>query len=122
MPANATAGDPTRAELLAFLEREHRSVGDDTHTDAESEADDHDGCGCRFDIEEAAWNLAAHWHGGQSSNLYAALSSSEYDPGCAGDLPDDLDDEDCERVISTLLYLAGDDWIRAGCPTEEVTP
>lgn len=121
------AGDPTREELLAFLESVHRSeigAGYPTHTEAEADAldadgDKHSGCPCRFDIEEAAWYLAAHWHGGEGSSLLTALGVSEFNPGpCATDLPDNLEDEDCERYASTVLYLAGDAWIRAGCPTE----
>jgi hypothetical protein len=117
-----TPGDPTRAELLAFLESVRRSeigAGEPTHTEAEADAmgDGHECCPCRFDVEEAAYYLAAHWHGGQSSNLYSALSTSPFRPGpCDAELPDDPEDEDCERYASTLLYLAGDAWIGAGCP------
>lgn len=112
-----TAGikDPTRAELIAFLESIYarETCGETAHTEAEAEADDHDGCGCRFDIEEAAYWLAVHYHSGGGSNLYVALSVSEFRPGCGeGDLPDDLEDENCERVVSTMLYHAGEEWLK----------
>lgn len=122
----AAAGDPTRAELLAFLEAEHRSQLDGPHhTEAEADAlgDDHDGCPCRFDVEEAAYYLAVHWHGGGGSNLYAAQCASPFKPGPSDDdLPDDLNNDNCERYASTVLYIAGFDWIEAGCPAQEVTP
>ena len=35
----------------------------------------------RFDIEEAIYWFAADYHGGQGSNLYSALSTSEFSPG-----------------------------------------
>jgi hypothetical protein len=35
----------------------------------------------RFDIEEAIYWFANDYHGGQGSNLYSALSTSEYRPG-----------------------------------------
>lgn len=106
--------DPTRAELVAFLEGIYSAEtgGETAHTEAEAEADDHDGCPCRFDIEEAAYWLAAHYHGGGGSNLYAALGESPFRPGHEDPLPDNLDDENCERVHSTLLYLAGVDWLK----------
>lgn len=105
--------DPTRDELLKFLESKYSECGgEELHTDAEAEADDHDGCGCRFEIECAAYWLATHYHGGQWSNLYSALSVSEYRPGAAeSDLPDDLDADDCERVVDSMLYNAGSTWI-----------
>jgi hypothetical protein len=34
-----------------------------------------------FDIEEAIYWFACFWHGGQWSNLYAALSTSPFSPG-----------------------------------------
>lgn len=60
---NVTA-DPTREEMRAFLD------GVASHY----EADD-------FDIEEAMYAFAASHHGGQGSNLYAALSLSPFRPG-----------------------------------------
>ena len=55
--------DPTRNEMLTFL------CGFYPH-----EAE-------QFDREEAIYWFANDWHGGQSSNLYSALSTSEYKPG-----------------------------------------
>jgi hypothetical protein len=63
------ASDPTRDEMLAFLET----------TGVEDE----------FDREEAVYWFAANYHGGQSSNLYEALSMSPYAPGLATNEPDD---------------------------------
>ena len=109
-----TTPDPTRAELIAFIEGIYPSVtcGETLHTEAEADADDHDGCPCRFDIEEAAYWLAVHYHGGGGSNLYQAIGLSPFNPGCVGDLPDDLEDENCERVYATMLYHAGEAWLK----------
>lgn len=108
--------DPTREELITFLESEYAAAGGDTlHSEADSEADNHDGCGCRFEIECAAYYLATHYHGGQWSNLYSASSTSPYSPGMAeSELPDNTSDENCERYTETLLYQAGAEWIEGG--------
>jgi hypothetical protein len=42
-----------------------------------------------FDTESAIYWFACHWHAGQSSNLYSALSTSEYSPGPMRDGPDE---------------------------------
>ena len=52
--------DPTREQCLEIC---HRYSRDD------------------FDVESAIYWFAADWHGGQASNLYSVLSSSEYSPG-----------------------------------------
>jgi hypothetical protein len=62
--------DPTREEMLAFID----SMG--------GEFDD-------FDKEEAMYWFAADCHGGQGSNLYSVLSTSEYTPGMASNGPSD---------------------------------
>ena len=106
------AGDPTREELIQFLERNYAAVtGNETlHTEEESEQDDHSGCGCRFDVEEAAYYIAAHWHVGQWSNLYSALSLSPFKPGpTTRDLPDDG-----ERWTASELYRLGSEAIERG--------
>ena len=61
--------DPTRDELLEWL----RDCADDI-LDLRGEE-------VEFDIEEAAYWIAADCHGGQWSNLYAALCASPYSPG-----------------------------------------
>lgn len=106
--------DPTRAELIAFLERIYPDAtgGETLHSDDQADDDAHSGCPCRFDVEEAAYYLAAHHHGGQWSNLYAALCASPFRPGpTATDLPDDD-----ERATASELYRQGAEWL-APCPT-----
>jgi hypothetical protein len=101
--------DPTRDELIAYLESVYPEVtcGETLHSEQDSERDDHDGCPCRFDIEEAAYYLAAHYHSGQWSNLYSALCRSQLRPGpSVSDLPDDE-----ERPTASDLYRAGAAWI-----------
>lgn len=56
--------DPTREEMLAVL----------AAMPFANECED-------FDREEAIYWFANDWHGGQDSNLYSVLSTSEYDPG-----------------------------------------
>lgn len=71
--------DPTHAEMYAFLATQ--ACGEDD---------------LRFDFEEAIYWFAAEYHGGQSSNLYAALCQSdalfydmlsEYNPGPIANSP-----------------------------------
>ena len=101
--------DPTRAELLRFLAAAYpRITGEPAHDEAACP----DGCGCRFDIEEAAYYLACHYHHGQGSRLYAALSASPFTPGPL--TTDDLDPEspgNQERLTACLLYQEGSNWI-----------
>jgi len=96
--------DPDRAELLAHIEAAYADLlGEAPH----GEDDCPDGCGCRFDIEEAAYYAAVHCHGGQFSNLYAAQCASPFRPGCwASDLPDDD-----ERWTASELYRDAVSWI-----------
>lgn len=65
------AQDPTKEEMLAFLEIQ--SCGDE---------------GWQDDAEVAIYWFASFWHGGQSSNLYAALSSSTFSPASIADGPE----------------------------------
>jgi len=69
------AGDPTRAEMIRELIRAFRWRRDGRRDE-----------GWKFDIEAAIYWFANHWHGGQWSNLYSALSTSPYNPGrlCTG--------------------------------------
>lgn len=56
-------GDPTKEEMVNFLRS--KSGGEDDE----------------FDIEAAIYWFASDFHGGQTSNLYSALSTSEFSPG-----------------------------------------
>lgn len=56
--------DPTAEEMRTFLNDQYM-------------CDE----GLDFDIESAIYWFAYAWHGGQRSNLYSALSTSEYKPG-----------------------------------------
>jgi hypothetical protein len=62
--------DPTANEMRAFLRQ------------IDAEADE-------FDVEGAIYWFASDWHSGQSSNLYSALSTSEYRSGATQSHPDD---------------------------------
>ncbi len=42
-----------------------------------------------FEVEEAIYWFANDFHGGQGSNLYSALSTSEYSPGLIASGPED---------------------------------
>jgi len=83
--AKLILSDPTRDEMLTAL--------------AQSSADE-------FDIEAAIYWFASDWHGGQSSNLYSALSTSPYRPGwsenCCPDEAMDCYDTLMERFVNAL--------------------
>ena len=64
--------DPTKEEMVAFL---YEQFGNEE--------------GFEFDSEEAIFWFAEQWHGGQSSNLYSALSTSQYRPGRMARGPED---------------------------------
>ena len=55
--------DPTQAQMVEFLRSQYGAEIDE------------------FDIAEATYWFADSWHSGQSSNLYSALSTSQYKPG-----------------------------------------
>lgn len=82
--------DPTREELLTYL------------TLCAGPFDDGDGL--NFDAEQAAYWLACDFHGGQASNLYAALCASPYRPGLIENGPD--------GEIAAELYNEGAAWLR----------
>lgn len=43
-----------------------------------------------FDIEEAIYWFAADYHHGQGSNLYSALCTSKFNPGCSSACSSDM--------------------------------
>jgi hypothetical protein len=55
--------DPSRDEMIEHIQKVYGREADE------------------FDIEEAIYWFASDYHGGQGSNLYSALSTSEYRPG-----------------------------------------
>lgn len=75
--------DPTRDELLAVINAfPYRNECDD------------------FDVEGAIYWFACHWHGGQESDLYSVLSTSEFSPGPCCNGPED---ESMEQDLYDLL-------------------
>jgi hypothetical protein len=76
--------DPTYKELLKFL----KPLSDD-----------------EFEIEEAIYWFAADYHRGQTSNLYSALSASEYRPGIAQSRPSG----EAKRLYHQLVQEFGSD-------------
>lgn len=62
--------DPTLDEMRTYLRKQHGREAEE------------------FDVEEAIYWFAADYHGGQSSNLYSALSRSEFRPGRASHGPE----------------------------------
>ena len=83
--------DPTRDEMLAVLKR------DCAYAD-------------QFDREAAIYWFASDWHGGQSSNLYAALSTSEYTPGAIeNECPEDAGSDCYEALAEAFGRHAGCD-------------
>jgi hypothetical protein len=67
-----TMNDPTHREMFDYLAAQ-----------AGGEED------VRFNIEEAIYWFASHYHGGQWSNLYSALSTSEFTPSPISNGPSD---------------------------------
>jgi len=55
----------------------------------------------RFDIEEAIYWFANDYHGGQGSNLYSALSTSEFRPGRMSSGPEE--DSMAEMIYADLV-------------------
>ena len=76
--------DPTKEEMVGFLTNEFQSMGSENMD---------------FDIEAAIYWFGNDYHGGQSSNLYSALSTSPFRPG-----PSHRGIEDEESEIGELMY------------------
>lgn len=72
----SVARDPTLEEMRAFI---------DAQPFAEERSE--------FDREAAIYWFAYGYHGGQTSNLYAALSQSDFEPGplCNGPKPETIE-------------------------------
>ncbi len=52
---------------------------------------------CEFDVQEAIHWFASHYHAGQWSNLYSALSTSQFHPGPLANGPE-------PETTAELLY------------------
>lgn len=91
--------DPTKEEMVAFLKKQFGSEGSD------------------FDIEEAIFWFAANYHGGQSSNLYSAGSTSAFRPGPMANGPEQ--DGMGELMYQALVDMYGDSELKSGEATEE---
>jgi hypothetical protein len=92
--------DPTAAEMRKFLV----STAEGLEIDQDE---------LNFDVEAAIYWFAYHWHGGQNSNLYSALSTSEYNPG-QGFAMSDPENE----VIRMLLARLEDEYTPDPNPVE----
>jgi hypothetical protein len=73
--------DPSRLDLVIFCDQRRDSF--DPMEDNEWE----------FSRECAIYWFCSLWHGGQSSEIYSTLSTSEYRPGCSETL-ESLEDND----------------------------
>lgn len=61
--------DPTKKEMINFLKKKYEGLLDPEEVEANE-----------FDMEEAIYWFAHDYHGGQWSNLYSVLSTSDYNP------------------------------------------
>ena len=84
----AGTDDPTKEEMVGFLTNKFQGLIDPMDADANN-----------FDIESAIYWFGNDYHGGQNSNLYSALSTSEYRPG-----PMHKSIEDEESETATQMY------------------
>lgn len=57
--------DPTKQEMLDAIATLRETLGDECDI---------------IDVEAAIYWFSSDYHGGQTSNLYSVLSTSEYDP------------------------------------------
>ena len=87
--------DPTKEEMQEFLKSKYHSEDD-------------------FDVESAIYWFANDYHGGQSSNLYSALSTSEFRPG-----PMHRGIEDEESEMATMMYKDLEDKYAGGSQEAE---
>lgn len=88
--------DPLYADMVNLLHEEFRSYDD--------------GEGIDFDVAEAIYWFGAHWHGGQSSNLYSAMSAlCGFSPGPIATGPT-LSDREDEATLANLMYYFLEDY------------
>ena len=70
-PSKRVNDDPSRQEMIDYIRKVYGREADE------------------FDMEEAIYWFSNDYHGGQSSNLYSALSMSEYRPGPMSNGPEE---------------------------------
>jgi len=70
-PSKRVNDDPSRQEMIDYIRKVYGREADE------------------FDMEEAIYWFSNDYHGGQSSNLYSALSTSEYRPGRMSNGPEE---------------------------------
>ena len=92
-------GDPTREEMIRFINSAfllNYPVGEFSSANF-----DEDSLSTAFDVESAIFWFGNDWHSGQSSNLYSAMSCSEYRPSpmCNG-IHDE--DETAQEIYTAL--------------------
>lgn len=80
METSHVSDDPTKEEMQEFLKQKYHTEDD-------------------FDVESAIYWFANDYHGGQNSNLYSALSTSEFRPG-----PMHKGIEDEESELASMMY------------------
>jgi hypothetical protein len=85
--------DPTRDDMLTSI---------NVAFDSEARGD---GTMLNFDVEQAIYWFANDWHGGQWSNLYSALSTSEYHPGAleCGCEPESTAADMYQHLVETFI-------------------
>ncbi len=85
--------DPTREEMLEAAKILKNLIGD----------------GFEFDFEVAVYWFSNDWHGGQFSNLYCVLSTSEYRPGRMETGIGHPDNESAEIIYNHLFETFKED-------------
>lgn len=71
--------------------------------------------GDAFDWAWALWYWLSHWHGGQSCEKYAALSSFQVEYNLTNIPSIDFDDNDCDEYDQCVLFyheITEDNWIK----------
>ena len=98
--------DPTREEMESHLKESGKGFDDPNEEEANE-----------FDRQEAIHYFATLYHGGQSSNLYSALSTSKFRPGPLWNGPEK--DSDSEMKFQSLVSkFGGKDNVKKALPEQ----
>lgn len=71
--------------------------------------------GVEDEIEVAIYYFARDYHGGQSSNLYSACSTSDYSPGCSDEHTQDGGANVVADLYKALVYEFADGYFGDSC-------